>query len=75
MLDPKYIREHADEVRENAKNRGVSVDIDAWLALDQDRLVLLQEVEALRAKRNVVADSMKNASPEAVQSLSKRGRR
>jgi seryl-tRNA synthetase len=74
MLDPKYIREHADEVRENAKNRGVSVDIDAWLALDQDRLVLLQEVEALRAKRNVVADSMKNASPEARPKLIEEGK-
>jgi seryl-tRNA synthetase len=74
MLDPKYIREHADEVRENAKNRGVSVDIDAWLALDQDRLVLLQEVEALRAKRNVVADSMKSASPEARPKLIEEGK-
>ena len=74
MLDPKYIREHADEVRENAKNRGVSVDIDAWLALDQDRLVLLQEVEALRAKRNAVADSMKSASPEARPKLIEEGK-
>ena len=74
MLDPKYIREHADEVCENAKNRGVSVDIDAWLALDQDRLVLLQEVETLRAKRNVVADSMKSASPEARPKLIEEGK-
>lgn len=74
MLDPKYIREHAEEIRENNRNRGVSVDLDAWLALDRDRLALLQEVEALRAQRNVVAEDMKSATPEARPKLIEEGK-
>ena len=61
MLDPKYIREHPDEVRENCRRRNSTADVDAWLALDSRRLKALQEVEALRAERNAVADSMKGA--------------
>lgn len=60
MLDPKYIREHVDEVRENCRRRNSPADVDVWLELDGQRLKLLQEVEALRAERNAVAESMKN---------------
>lgn len=59
MLDPKYIREHVEEVRANCVKRHVTVDVDAWLALDERRLALMQESEVLRAERNTIADSMK----------------
>lgn len=62
MLDPKYIREHASEVKKNVKKRHVDVDIDAFLRLDEERLDLMRAIEALRAERNSVANEMKSAS-------------
>lgn len=52
MLDIKYIREHAEEVKKNCENRGVKVDIDRLLELDQNRRIKITEVEELRASRN-----------------------
>jgi len=52
MIDIKYIREHTKEVKENIKNRGLSVDVDKLLDLDKKRLNLLGEVESLRNKKN-----------------------
>lgn len=52
MLDIKYIREHTAEVKENAKNRNIKVDIDRLLVLDKKRLELLSEVETLRSAKN-----------------------
>ncbi len=61
MLDPKYIREHAGEVKENAKRRNVQVDIEAFLQLDAARLESMKKIETLRAERNEVAEKMKSA--------------
>ncbi|MDQ7814718.1 MAG: serine--tRNA ligase [Patescibacteria group bacterium] len=74
MLDPKYIREHAEEVKENCRWRNVKIDVDAWLKLDTDRLGLLREVEELRASRNVVAEKMKSAAPEERPALIEQGK-
>lgn len=52
MLDIKFIRDHADEVKENLKNRHNSFDLDEVLALDEKRRELLQETEALKSQRN-----------------------
>ncbi len=74
MLDPKYIREHAEEIKTNVARRGVAVDVDAFLALDADRLAMLQAVEALRKERNQVAEQMKSASAEARPALIEQGK-
>ena len=50
MLDIKFIREHAEEVKENAANRRVNVDIDRLLALDKERREYLQKMETLRRR-------------------------
>ena len=52
MLDIKYIREHAELVKENLKNRGVVLDLDNLLTLDRDRRAHIAQIEELRAKRN-----------------------
>lgn len=52
MLDPKWIREHPEELRELLSRRRHSFDIDELLALEADRRVLLAEVEELKARRN-----------------------
>ena len=52
MLDMKFIREHADAVKENLKNRHNDFDVDEVLALDEKRRALLVETEALKSQRN-----------------------
>jgi seryl-tRNA synthetase len=64
MLDIKYIREHAEEVKANCIRRNSKADIDVLLKLDVERLDLLKEAEDLRRKRNEIADQMKSASAE-----------
>lgn len=74
MLDPKFIREHAEEVKENCRRRRLTVDVDAYLRADEERLTTLQRVEALRRERNEVAESMKSATPETRPALIERGK-
>jgi seryl-tRNA synthetase len=52
MLDIAYIREHADAVKKNCADRGVVVDIDLVLSLDERRRGLLARAQELRALRN-----------------------
>lgn len=52
MLDMKFIREHADEVKENLKNRHNPFGVDEVLKLDEKRRALLQDTEALKSQRN-----------------------
>jgi seryl-tRNA synthetase len=58
MLDIKFIRENKDIVELGAKKKKVSVDIKELISLDDKRLLLLGEVENLRAKQNAVSDRM-----------------
>jgi seryl-tRNA synthetase len=75
MLDPKYIREHAQEVQENCRRRKSSADVGLWLKIDAERLKSMQEIEALRAERNAVAESMKGAkTAEEREPLMARGK-
>ena len=55
MLDIKYIREHADIVKNGITLKKAEDNIDAILALDQQRRTLIGEGEGLKAKRNEVS--------------------
>lgn len=52
MLDPKWIREHTDEVRAFLADRRHSFPLEALISLESTRREILNEVEALKAKRN-----------------------
>ena len=52
MLDLKFIREHADEVRKGIEAKGLTVNLGEILKLDERRRTLIQEGETLKAKRN-----------------------
>jgi seryl-tRNA synthetase len=52
MIDLKFIREHPDDVREALEKLCAEAPIDEILSLDIHRREMLQEVEALRQKRN-----------------------
>jgi seryl-tRNA synthetase len=52
MLDPKWIRENTDAVRELLKSRNHSFDIEALLSLEARRRETLVRTEELKALRN-----------------------
>lgn len=52
MIDIKLIRENPNKVKKGIKNKGVNVDIDKILKLDEKRRKIIQEVEGLRAEQN-----------------------
>lgn len=62
MLDISYIKANRDFLIEVAKNKKVSVDIDSLLAIYEQRQVFLQQIEALRADKNTIAEQMKQMS-------------
>lgn len=64
MLDIRYIRENADKVQQNAKDKGYDVSISDLLKLDEQRRRLQQEVDVLRERRNQNAAQMKGGRPE-----------
>ncbi len=56
MLDINLIRENPEIVRQNLKVRQMETSpVDAVLELDEQRRILIQEVEGLKAERNAVS--------------------
>ncbi len=50
MLDIKFIRENADQVRQAARDKKVACDVDRLLAVDAERRRLQQELDSLRTQ-------------------------
>ena len=68
MLEIKFVRENLAAVKEAIANRGENADFDAFAQQEKSRRALLQEIEALRHRRNVVSDQIaekKKAGEEA----------
>lgn len=63
MLDIQFIRDNHQKVKDAAKAKNISVDIDELLTLDLKRRELLQGIEKLRKARNETAAQMKNGQP------------
>jgi seryl-tRNA synthetase len=55
MLDLKFIRENRDLVSRGAKAKGFDIDLEVITSLDDRRRALIQEGDALKAKRNQVS--------------------
>ena len=70
MLDIRFIRENAERVQKDALNKGYkNADIQAVIALDDERKALTAQIDELRTRRNQNAASMKNSGgkPSAEQ--------
>ncbi|HSE83873.1 MAG TPA: serine--tRNA ligase [Thermodesulfobacteriota bacterium] len=52
MLDPKYIRANLDYVRQKIRERGIEIDFDSLLSLDEERRKAISRVEELAYLRN-----------------------
>ncbi len=55
MLDIKFIRENKDLIKEAARKKHSSFDVEALLVADEKRLSLLSRVEFLRGEQNKVS--------------------
>jgi len=55
MIDLKQLRDDPDRFRLGAKRKGISVDIDRVLAVDERRRSLQAEQERIRAEQNRIA--------------------
>ncbi len=52
MLDIKFIRENPEVVRKSIRDRGLDIDLDELLSLDEQRRKTLAEVETLKSEKN-----------------------
>jgi seryl-tRNA synthetase len=58
MLDLRFIRENAEAVAENCKNRGVEADVALVVGLADERSELIQELNELRQRQNQLAKAV-----------------
>jgi seryl-tRNA synthetase len=58
VLDLKFIRENAQAVEENCKNRGVEADVGLVVELAERRSALIQELNELKQRQNQMAKSI-----------------
>ena len=65
MLTAQFIRENLDRVQHDLFARNASADLGAIVELDDRRRTLLQEVESLRAERNVASKEIGKAKDSA----------
>jgi seryl-tRNA synthetase len=63
MLDIRFIRDNADAVQENARNKGYDVSIAELLGLDETRRSQQQRVDELREKRNTISTQLQGGRP------------
>ncbi|HYL67973.1 MAG TPA: serine--tRNA ligase [Candidatus Limnocylindria bacterium] len=52
MLDLGYVREHLDVIEQMAHDRGITLDLALFRAIDSERRYLIAEAEQLKALRN-----------------------
>ena len=66
MLDPAFVRERLDDVREGLRSRGLDPDaeLQAFLALDAERRAILPEVEGLKREQNAASEAVAKAKRE-----------
>jgi len=58
MLDIKFIKDNQDLVRQSIKNRGLKIDIESAIKIDDARRKALSEFEELAALRNKANDQI-----------------
>jgi seryl-tRNA synthetase len=63
MLDPTYVREHLEEVRNGLRNRGLDADkmLEDIATLETVRRRLIPEVEGLKRQQNTAGDEIAKA--------------
>ncbi|MGD0425083.1 MAG: serine--tRNA ligase [Candidatus Acidiferrales bacterium] len=58
MLDLGYVREHLDVIERMARDRGATLDLAPFRALDTDRRMVITSAERLKAERNKASEEI-----------------
>jgi seryl-tRNA synthetase len=58
MLDLGYVREHLDAIEKMARDRGASLDLAGFRALDAERRQVITATEKLKAERNKASEEI-----------------
>ena len=74
MLSLPFIRENLDVVRKAIADKGVTLDLDALLALDGEVRERKTRVDELRRQRNEISESFKSAAPDERPALGQRAK-
>ena len=63
MLDPTYVRDHAEEVRAGLQHRGLKPDaeLEQLATLEARRRRLIPELEGLKREQNAAGDQVARA--------------
>lgn len=72
MLDINFIRENVELIKSTAKNKGISVDVDRLIEVDQRRRELIRLTEGLQQERNQNSKLVQQASGEEKAKLIER---
>ncbi len=64
MLEPKYIRENIDLVKEAIKKKKSTVNLERWLDLDQQRRVQQQKLDELKHQQKVASQKISQAGKD-----------
>ena len=62
MLDIHFIRENADIIKAGAAKKKIAVDIDRLIAVDDERKLIRQELDAKKAEQNRRSSEIQRAS-------------
>jgi seryl-tRNA synthetase len=58
MLDPRFVRDNVEAVREALKKRGYEFPLQEFLSIDEKRMTVMRETEELRNRRNIVSEEI-----------------
>lgn len=58
MLEMKWVREHAEEVKAAVRNKGIHLSVDELLARDEERRRLKRDTDVLRERRNRLSNEI-----------------
>ena len=71
MLDIQFIRDNAEALKENTKNKNQNPDVvDNLLSVDAKRREFIGKVELIRGKRNKLNDQLKKERTEELKAQS-----
>lgn len=71
MLSMDFIKANPEAVKQAIADKGVSLDLDALLALEAEVRSAKTQIDDLRAERNRISASFKDAAPEEKAALGK----
>lgn len=77
MLDPKFIVQNPDIVREAAQKKHVNFNVDHFIELDEKRRSLQSELDSIRAEKNAANEKIQklsgNGKTKAIEKMRKSG--